>query len=337
MNHRKIKNTLKHVSFEDAEKISRTWTDPHKEKVWKRIHQKMESKEEFPVKEQITVSQNKNISWKGYLSFAAGIMLFCGIAGYGVTSLRQSGRYAPEPEPQASVGMAVETETDAAVTEFESTETEPVMILPETTTAMTETTDAVLKKTTESVTETTDSVTETSAPITEPTAETIVIMETQLSEPEETLPETIPELPETTPELSDAVITEAAAEMPEIDVSDETDVFAGEYLEEQAGRCQITITKNDTGYDVHIRWAGSAYDHAEWDFSGEFDGKGVLYYSDCIKKTTAYAPDKSTETINYTDGTGYLRVSEEGTKTGLIWVDDIEHAADDFFFIEKND
>ncbi len=337
MNHRKIKNILKHVSFEDAEKISRTWADPHKEKVWERIHQKMESKEEFPMKEQITVSQNKIISWKGYLSFAAGIALFCGIAGYGVASLRQSGRYAPEPEPQASVGMAVETETDATVTESGSTQTEPVMIIPETATAMTETTADVLKKTTDSVTKTTTSSTETASSTTETTTTTVVIMENQLPETEETLPETVPELPETMPELSDNVIIEDPTEMPEIDAPDETDVFAGEYLEEYAGRCQITITKNDTGYDVHIRWAGSASDHAEWDFSGEFDGKGVLYYSDCIKKTTVYAPDKSTETINYTDGTGYLRVSEEGTKTGLIWVDDIEHAADDYFFIEKND
>ena len=50
-------------------------------------------------------------------------------------------------------------------------------------------------------------------------------------------------------------------------------------------------------------------------------------------ETEAEAETPETETV-YTDGTGYLKMSEEGTKTGVIWSDDKENAAADCFFVK---
>jgi hypothetical protein len=116
------------------------------------------------------------------------------------------------------------------------------------------------------------------------------------------------------------------------------DVYAGTYIEEIAGRGVITVTRGeDITYHVSIRWSGSAYDYSVWEFSGEFNGRGVLHYTDCVKTHYEYTSEDAetpeTETV-YTDGTGYLKMSEEGTKTGVIWSDDKEDAAADCFFVK---
>ncbi|MBO4877076.1 MAG: acid shock protein [Ruminococcus sp.] len=115
------------------------------------------------------------------------------------------------------------------------------------------------------------------------------------------------------------------------------DVFAGKYCESIAGRGIITLTNNGNGvYNVHIHWAGSAFESAEWDFSGEFDGRQVLRYSDCTKKHCVYSEDGScTEETVYTDGTGYLKIGEDGMNVGLFWQDDIENSGADAWFVKQ--
>ena len=116
--------------------------------------------------------------------------------------------------------------------------------------------------------------------------------------------------------------------------SDESDPFVGDYRESHAGRGVVTITKDvntENGYNVHIDWAGSAFESATWDFTGEFSGRQVLEYSDCTKKHLTYSEDGSCEfETEYTDGTGYIKVTDEG----LFWSDNKENTGDDFVFIK---
>ncbi len=325
MNHKKIKNTLKHVSLEEAEKISKTWADPHKEQVWTRINEKLAFKEESPMKEQITVSQNRNANWKSYLSIAAGIMLFCGIVGYSAVFIGRSGRYLPEPQSpvQSAVEPSETLETTIPATETEpiSTQTEPAVIVPETTVTTTETIATTFTETSTSTTETTTTATTT---FTEP----------------ETIPETSPEEPETIAELPDVIATEAPTEETalETEAPTEKDLFAGDYAEEHSSRCQIEVRNTGNGYHVHIYWSGSFNEFGEWDFNGDFNDRAVLYYTDCVMKHVTFNADgTSNEEIEYTDGSGYLKISEEGTKTGLTWHDDQENIADEYFFIRYDE
>ena len=103
----------------------------------------------------------------------------------------------------------------------------------------------------------------------------------------------------------------------------------------------ITITNNmnDT-YTVNIHWPSSAAECADWTFSGSFNGRQVLEYDNCEMTHTVYAEDGNptvdeeghqTPFIVYTDGTGYLKLTDEG----LFWNDEKDHVADDAVFIKQ--
>ena len=107
----------------------------------------------------------------------------------------------------------------------------------------------------------------------------------------------------------------------------------GTYVEATAGRGIIIVNKVGDVYSVVVNWSDSAYESYEWVFSGEFDDRGVLEYSDCIKKDIVYeVEEEGTVSKIYEDGTGRLRLTDDG----LIWEDDIEHIADDISFINTD-
>lgn len=349
MNHRKIRKAFRHISPEDAEKIGEIWGAPHKEKIWKRVNEKMNFKEESAMQESTVIKQSKNRKWTGYLGLVAGIALFCGTIAGGMSFLKsrqnllteESTIYPSEFSPAESVYSAEE----------ETYPTEPETV-------------PMLAMGMETVTETTTVVIETTAPETAVTTVTETVLKTVRAEttavPQteavlETIPETVTETAitetnisveilseaEAVPDISETaeIMIDAPAEMPDAGITDETpeDVFAGTYSEQYAHRGVITVTNNgDNTYMVHIHWAGSALESAEWDFTGEFNGRQVLYYTDCMKTHIIYNQDgERTEEIEYTNGTGHLQIAEEGTKTGLVWVDDVENAAEDAFFIKE--
>lgn len=114
------------------------------------------------------------------------------------------------------------------------------------------------------------------------------------------------------------------------------DPYVGSYYEEHAHRGKISVDHNEDSYVVTIHWAGSADTASEWKFTGEFNGRQVLYYDDCVRTNLTYSEDGScTSEQVYTNGTGYIRIAEEGTKTGLTWSDDMENAGADAFFIKE--
>ena len=125
------------------------------------------------------------------------------------------------------------------------------------------------------------------------------------------------------------------------DVS-QSDPYVGLYTEELSHRCQIEIKKSENfdtylTYNVTIHWASSAFDSSEWNMSGQFNGRGVLNYSDCECKRFVTGEDGTiSENVEYSNGTGYIQMSERGDKTGIIWNDDNFTTAKDYFY-EKAD
>ena len=114
------------------------------------------------------------------------------------------------------------------------------------------------------------------------------------------------------------------------------DPFVGIYTEEYAHRGVIAVNSNGDSYVVSIHWSSSAATSSEWTFTGSFNGRQVLYYDDCVKTNLTYSEDGScTSEQVYTNGTGYIRIAEEGTKTGLTWSDDMENAGADAFFLKE--
>ena len=177
-------------------------------------------------------------------------------------------------------------------------------------------TDAATDAATEAATEAgTEKASETAAPATEAAART----------------ETVAGTDAPAAEASESAATAAD------EASSFADPFEGSYRESLSGRCVITLKNNGHGYDGHIHWSSSASECSEWDFSGEFNGRQVLYYNDCTRAERVYTEDGSyTETIITTNGTGYIRIAEEGEHTGLTWVDDNDDSGAQYFY-EKED
>ena len=114
------------------------------------------------------------------------------------------------------------------------------------------------------------------------------------------------------------------------------DVFAGYYLDENSSASLSIDCTNDMLYKVSVSRKKSDTETEEWYFTGEFNGRQVLNYESCIKSVMTVAEDGSVSSEQeYSDGTGYLRISEEGTKTGLVWSDDKESAGSGVFFIKQ--
>ena len=111
--------------------------------------------------------------------------------------------------------------------------------------------------------------------------------------------------------------------------------FAGTYVESIAGRGVIEVeSAGDNAYNVRIHWSDTAFSYTEWTFTGESDDGRTLTYSDCVKNCVTFTDEENstTETV-YTDGSGSLQLSEDGT--GLVWDDRMENVAADSLFVRE--
>lgn len=121
------------------------------------------------------------------------------------------------------------------------------------------------------------------------------------------------------------------------------DPYYGFYWDEVSQRATLDIERsdnynNDFTYNVTVHWSSSASETTEWTFSGLFSGRGVLNYSDCTCKHYVYSSETSEPdvTIDYSNGTGYLSVSERGDATGFVWNDDNFDNSTSCFFKEED-
>ena len=96
-------------------------------------------------------------------------------------------------------------------------------------------------------------------------------------------------------------------------------LYNGSYVDSIAKRGTMTISGGPDVFNVSVRWPNSASEYSTWTFSGSFDGRAVMHYSDSTMKTVT-VDEKGNETslLKYNNGTGYLQM----TDTGLTWVED---------------
>lgn len=124
---------------------------------------------------------------------------------------------------------------------------------------------------------------------------------------------------------------------PAADIS-QKDPFAGTFYESKVGRGAMTITNiGDATYSVKVSWPGTSSGEMIYEVSGEFNGRGVMHYTDCVKKYRTTTDNVNfTEDIEYTDGTGYFMISNDGENEGITWHSDkAEDGGYDFRFIRS--
>lgn len=135
---------------------------------------------------------------------------------------------------------------------------------------------------------------------------------------------------------TEADTTAASAEDSEAEAATDPvyhDLFAGLFYDDTNENNSMSIDKMGDTYQVHISKKANGNECTEWYFTGEFNGRQVLHYDNCVKSVTTAEGDGAVSSVKeYTDGTGYIAISEEGTKTGYIWSDDKENAGSGIFF-----
>ena len=114
----------------------------------------------------------------------------------------------------------------------------------------------------------------------------------------------------------------------------EGDVYAGSYYEATAGRGMMDITRNSDGtYSVEVNWASSAAEKNIWNFTGEFNGRGLMNYTNCRKTNATYdANGNMTCYTVYSAGSGYIEFKDEGV---LEWHDDMGDILPGTTFVSK--
>ena len=97
------------------------------------------------------------------------------------------------------------------------------------------------------------------------------------------------------------------------------DPFLGTIVEEKSGLGSMSVTTDGDLYHVTAEWSNDPSEDIVWTFSGHFNARAVMEYSDCTKTVTTYGADgASTEEVAYTGGTGYIRMNDYG----IEWADD---------------
>ena len=97
------------------------------------------------------------------------------------------------------------------------------------------------------------------------------------------------------------------------------DPFLGTFVEEKSGLGSMSVTTDGDLYYVTADWSNDPSESMEWTFSGHFNARAVMQYSDCTKVVTDYDADgNGTSTVAYTGGTGYIRMNDYG----IEWSDD---------------
>ncbi len=109
-------------------------------------------------------------------------------------------------------------------------------------------------------------------------------------------------------------------------------LYNGSYVESVAKKGTMTISGGPDIFNVSVRWPNSASEYSTWTFSGSFDGRAVMHYSNCTMKTVT-VDEKGNETslMNYNNGTGYLQM----TDSGLTWADDGRSASGAASFVKS--
>lgn len=112
----------------------------------------------------------------------------------------------------------------------------------------------------------------------------------------------------------------------------ETDDYAGVWVDEEGGGCQVEITGTlDTGYTIQILWNRGGGVCDRWEFTGSYDElwQGIDYFGSHYTDCTAEDGTVTVSTV-LEEETGLLYLDEDGA---LLWEDTYEHMGDELRFL----
>lgn len=104
----------------------------------------------------------------------------------------------------------------------------------------------------------------------------------------------------------------------------------------QNDRCLIMIEPDSNGFNIHIHWASSYEEAADWTYFCLYDGTGLMNHGDGVKKTIKYDEDGGviSETEEYNDAAVAFKLTADGK---LTWSDDKETSDDGLVFEKSNE
>lgn len=82
----------------------------------------------------------------------------------------------------------------------------------------------------------------------------------------------------------------------------------------------MEISGDSNWYEVKVTWPDDSYSIYTWEFSGKFNGNGVLNYDNCVSILYSYVDDVEKPETQYEYGTGSLKFST--SRDGMYWTTD---------------
>jgi len=133
--------------------------------------------------------------------------------------------------------------------------------------------------------------------------------------------------------IESEIPAEIESELGPIDVdSIEGKEFLGTW---QNDRCLIMIEPDSNGFNVHIHWASSYEEAADWQYFCLYNGAGLVNHGDGVKKVIKYDENGGivSEEVEYDDS-----AVEFSLKDGkLIWNDSKETVEDNMEFEKSSE
>ena len=105
--------------------------------------------------------------------------------------------------------------------------------------------------------------------------------------------------------------------------------YPGLYTETYGSMGTMEITDQSGWYSITVTWPQDSYEIRMWEFAGNFDANGVLYYDNCV--STLFEFDEQgneTPIILFSGGSGKLEYN--ASNGGILWTSDNDLDVFDF-------
>ena len=135
-------------------------------------------------------------------------------------------------------------------------------------------------------------------------------------------------------DVTSEIVSETEEEVGPINIDEiEGKEFFGTW---QNDRCLIMIDPDSNGFKIHIHWASSYEEAADWTYFCLYNGSELVNHGDGFKKIIKYDEDGGviSETEEYNDAGVTFKLTADGK---LTWSDDKETADDGLVFEKSNE
>ena len=135
-------------------------------------------------------------------------------------------------------------------------------------------------------------------------------------------------------DVTSEIVSEVEEEVAPINIDEiEGKEFIGTW---QNDRCLIMIEPDSNGFSVHIHWASSYEEAADWTYFCLYNGSELVNHGDGVKKTITYDENGGvvSENEEYNDAGVTFKLNADGK---LTWDDDKESADNGLVFEKSNE